>query len=135
MLDTWINPDYDGRYKHGSMGVKKIEAGELIEVWDRTDDPDDIRFYLKPHKGFTYWGEHDGLPEFSGRQARSIAALAAPIEDNLVSIFLRTRSKSRLIQRLVEAGQLTVPELKRMILAVEALEEEERECSSVGLKS
>lgn len=129
MMEAWVNPDYDGRAKYGSRSVKRIEEGELIEVWDRADDPDDIRFYLKPHKEFTYGGAGDGCPEFCGRQARSIATLAVPVEDTLISVFLRIREKSHLIWRLVERGILTVSELKRMCLALEQAEEAEMEAT------
>lgn len=124
MLDRWVNPDYDGRYKHGPQSLKSLEEGDLIEVWDRPDDPDDIRFYLKPHKTIQMWPHFTAI-EFAGRVARSIATLAKPTEDNFLSLCLRLGSYDRNLARLVERGLLTIPELKRMFLAVEKLEEEE----------
>lgn len=132
MLDRWVNPDYDGRYKHGPHSLKSLEEGDLIEVWDRTDDPDDIRFYLKPHirfylkphKTIQTWPHFTAL-ELSGRLARSIAALAKPVEDNYTSICLRLGSYDRNLSRLVERGLLTVPDLRRMFTEVEKIEDEE----------
>ena len=125
MIDRWINPDYDGRVKSGPMSLKSLEEGDLIEVTDRSNDPDGL-LYVRPHNRVG-WNDYRDVPEIGGRQARSIIALAKPVEDNYTSFQLRMHSNNPLIERLIKHGVLTLTELKRMAFELEKLEGAEDE--------